>query len=253
VKKGERTFARLAAVAVAVAGLTACTPDAAPGPQPSAQAVENHFGPDRFGKIRVGTTEADALATGDLADKPVSTIGCRTFSYRGGPVADQKRLDEDVKLEKEADDLFAAAEKINEEAEKFNKKKNMTLDQVVEGADKSAKAADASAKSAEASARVTERIGQRIVEFAKAGGVQFGSGRLRMVMAPPKARTAAGIERGSSLATVKAAYESQGLKSTSESRWAMPVPDQPDWIMAFDFEEGRVSAMLFANTKIDCP
>jgi hypothetical protein len=96
------------AFALTVAGsLAACTTEkldsggaAVPAASPSAAAV-NYFGPDGYGKLTIGMTEKQALATGDLRSAPVSTVlGKNVYSFVDGPKPDPKRMAADEKIEK---------------------------------------------------------------------------------------------------------------------------------------------------------
>jgi hypothetical protein len=209
------------ALALAVAGsLAACTTaepvdgGAAAATGPSKPAV-NYFGPDRYGKLTIGMTEKEALATGDLQTAPVSTVlGKNVYSFVDGPRPDPKRM--------------AADEKIEQAVKKAE-------------ANTSTSAAD-SAKAAKAYADSTQRLVDRLEAYLGAGGASFQGGKLVSIAAPKEAATEAGIKRGSTLAELQAAYGSKGLKTSSKSAYELPT-GQPGWTILFELGGNTVRYM----------
>jgi hypothetical protein len=209
-------------LALTVAGsLAACTTEkldsggaAVPAASPSSAAV-NYFGPDGYGKLTIDMTEKEALATGDLQSAPVSTVlGKKVYSFVDGPKPDPKRMAADEKIEK-------AVKKAESNT--------------------STSAAD-SAKAAQAYADSTQRILDRLVAYLTAGGATFQGGKLVSIAAPKGAATEAGIKRGSTVAELKAAYGSKGLKSSSKTTYELPA-GQPGWTLLFELGGDKVKYM----------
>ncbi|MEV6599372.1 hypothetical protein AB0M36_21325 [Actinoplanes sp. NPDC051346] len=217
---------KYAVLAVALAGsLAACTPaesDQARGTgAPAAQATapaEKFFGPDGYGKLTIAMTEKDALATGELQDKPVSTVsGKHVYSLPGGPTPDPKRM--------KADEKIAAA---------------------AEAAEKSTDTSAAgSAKSAKAYADETQRITDRLVAYLEAGGAAFIDGKMSSIAAPKDAKTPEGIKRGSTEAELKAAYAGKGLTKDNE----LPLAGHPGWTILFELDKGVVKYMSIGKAS----
>jgi hypothetical protein len=229
----RRWLAAGAAAAVVAGGVAGCTPakpadkPAAPGlsaaaATPSADAPK-HFGPAGWGKLTPGISEQEALASGDLQTAPVSTVlHENVYSYVGGPKPDPKRMAADAAIEKRV----AAADKLP----------------------KSASAAEL-AKATQAYADSAGRIADRLKAYLDAGGATFKKGTMVSLAPPKEATTESGIKRGSTLADVKAAYQAQGLKSTSKDVDQVPVPGHDDWRLQFEFDHGKVLYMTLINTK----
>jgi hypothetical protein len=182
----------------------------------TSQPVVNYFGPDHYGKLTIGMTEKEALATGELQSSPVSTVlGKNVYSFVDGPKPDPKRMAADAKLEQ-------AVKKAD--------------------ANTSTSAAD-SAKGAKTYADSTQRIVDRLVAYLSAGGATFQKGALTDIAAPKDAATEAGIKRGSTLTELKAAYASRGLKGTSKSVYELPVTGKPGWTIMFELGGDTVKYM----------
>src|SRR3978361_205709 len=102
--KSRRRRVLAGALALTVAGsLAACTTEQQVGRATTvtettkAPAVK-HFGPDTAGKLAIGMTEKEALATGELQTSPVSTVlGKNIYSFVDGPEPDPKRMAADAK------------------------------------------------------------------------------------------------------------------------------------------------------------
>ena len=230
--------------------MAACTNPEKPAPAPS--AAVNRFGPESFGRLKIGMTEQEALATGDLGPSPISVVsGCMDYSFKDGPAPDPSRMAAEAAIEKEADDADKAADAADGLAGK-ELPKHASARESADHAQLSANAAQANATAAEAAGKSAQNSADRATEFQKSGGVSFGSGKLRLILAPPAAKTATGIERGSTLVSLKKAYEAQGLRSTSESRYEFPVPSQPGWVFAFKIVNEKVAAFLLVNPAILC-
>jgi len=211
-----------AVFALTIAGtLTACTPAQKSGTdaaetRPSTPAVKT-FGPDGYGKLTIGITEKDALATGDLQNAPVSTVlGRKVYSFVDGPKPDAGRMAADEKIEKAVEKAKAG------------------------GSDKSAKEL---ADDAQAYADSTKRLSERLTAFLSAGGAGFVEGELNTIAAPEGAATEAGIKRGSSEAELKAAYEGKGLKPEGKTAFVLPLAGHSGWIILFDMDGGTVRYM----------
>jgi hypothetical protein len=220
----------LGVLAVTAGFLAACTPadsgrpgDAgtspAPGsPAPASAPAGKFFGPDSFGRLTVAMTEQEALATGELQDKPVSTVsGRNVYSLPGGPKPDPKRM--------KADEEIAAA------AEKAEKSTDTS--------------AAGSAKAAKAYADETERITARLVAYLDAGGAAFVDGRMVSIAAPVDARTPEGIGRGSTEAELRSAYAGKGLTKDNE----LPLTGHPGWRILFELDSGVVKYMSLGQSS----
>ena len=206
-----------------VAGLGACTTAAEPAQpgsaiQPQAPAssapVVKYFGPDGYGKITIGITEKAALATGELQTAPVATVlGPNTYAFTGGPKPDPERMAADAKLEA----AVAKAEK-----------------------DKSEKSAKEYADEAQLYADSAQRSLDRLVAYLSGGGARFRGGKLDSLAAPKGVATEAGVKRGSTLAELKTAYGTKGLKATGKDAYELPLTGHPGWKMRFELEKGTV-------------
>jgi hypothetical protein len=212
---------------VVVGGAAACTsstedvrPTAA---ATSAQPAPKYFGPAGWGKLAPGISEHDALAGGELQTAPISTVlGKNVYSYVGGPKPDPKRMAADAAIEKRV----AAADKLPKDA-----------------------SAAELAKATQAYADSTQRIADRFLAYLEAGGATFQKGVMVSLAPPKEATTSEGIKRGSPLAEVKAAYQTQGLKNTSKDVYQMPVAGHDDWRMQFEFSAGKLLYMTLINVK----
>ncbi|HEX8632384.1 MAG TPA: hypothetical protein VF755_29855 [Catenuloplanes sp.] len=226
----------------------AAAPPAAEAGTPAAK----HFGPIAFGGLRPGMATAAALATGELATAPISAAtGCEAYSFTGGPAPDPAAMAADAKLEKEYAAATKAADKASAKADK-PLRRNASAQESADHAQLSADSAGASAKAIELAAKSTQRAVERGQAMARSGAVTFGEGRLRMIVAPPGARTAEGIGRDSTVEQLKAAYDARGLKAESEGRYELAAPDQPNVVMAFNVEAGKVSSLLLLDPTIKC-
>lgn len=228
----------------------AAAPQAAPSNAAPSAAAPNAFGPEGFGKLTLTMTEQEALATGELGPSPVAVVtGCRDYSFKDGPAPDPGRMAADAKLEKRYQAAQKAADKANRKADK-KLRPNASAQEYADSAQDSADAAAASSKALELNAASMRRAADRTAAFTQAGGASFGGGKLRVLVAPPPARTAAGIARGSTVEQLQSAY--QGLKETSAGRFEVPVADRPGWSFTFDVEKGKVAYFLLLNAAITC-
>ena len=218
---GEIHRRRFAAgvIALTIAGvLSACTP-AADEPAGSTETAASvpaavTFGPDGFGKLTIGITEKDALATGDLQADPVSTVlGRNVYSFVDGPKPDPKKMAADEEIE-------ARVKKADEG-----------------GTDKSAQEY---ADDAQAYADSTTRMSERLIAYLEAGGATFEKGALTSIAAPAGVATEAGIKRGSTLAELKTAYEGKGLKEDSKTAYLLPLTGHDGWTILFELEGDTV-------------
>ena len=250
---GRRALLIGAVAALAgTAALAGCStgPDESPAAGASSAAVTlQHFGPDGYGKLRITMTRSEALATGDLNTSPVSTVGdSDDFSFVGGPAPDPSRMAADEKLEDDVEKASKAADAAQAKAEKYRKTHGRSAAESAKSAQLSADSASAAAESIDMMTASIERMGERLTAFLTAGGLGFTGDLMTTIAAPPKATTAEGVSRGSSVEQLTAAYDSKGLKSTSEGRYEMPA-GQPGWTMTFDVEGGKVAYMMLRATK----
>lgn len=224
----------------------------APAPGAAGTPAAKHFGPTAFGGLRLGMATSAGLATGELAPAPISTItGCEVYSFTGGPAPDPARMAADAKLEKDYVAANKAADKAGEKADK-PLRRNASAQEYADHAQLSADSAKASARVVELAAQSTQRALERGQAAARHGAVTFGKGGLRLIVAPPGARTAEGIGRDSTVEQLRAAYAARGLKEESEGRYEMTAPDRPNVVVAFNAEAGKVSSLLLLDKNIDC-
>jgi hypothetical protein len=234
-----------------LASLTACTSSMTGSAAPAQSAPERTtaFGPDGFGKLTLDMTEQQALATGDLGPAPVTIDeACKNYSYAGGPAPDPARITADQKLE----DDYAAAEKAAAGNRPKKPGAKASAQEQADSAQAHADSAAAASDLAELDAELADRSLARVEAFTGAGGASFGAGTLRVLIAPPGVTTAAGIGRGSTVEQLKAAYEGDGLKSSSEDRFEFPAPGRAGWSFTFDVADGEVAYFMLRNPSVGC-
>ncbi|WP_203840513.1 hypothetical protein [Winogradskya humida] len=217
-RKSTRAFAAVAALA-ATAALAACNPgtDTSAVSSPSASvAAPSFFGKDGYGKLTIGMSEKEALATGDLRTDPVSTVlDKNVYSFAGGPEPDAKQMAFDEKIEK-----------------------------AVEAADKSTDTSAAgSAKAAKAYADSTQRLYDRLIAYLTDGGASFTKGKLVSIAADRDAETEAGIKRGSTVAELKTAYDGKGLTGNDKDGYELPITGHDGWRIRFEADKGTIKYM----------
>jgi hypothetical protein len=238
--------AALVGLLAAATSLTGCTSTMSGSAQPAGSARSTPeqataFGPDGFGRLTLDMTEQQALATGDLGPSPITIDeACKNYSFAGGPAPDPARIAADEKLEED----YAAAEK----AARGTRPKPGSKASAQDHADSAAAASDL----AELDAELADRSLARVEAFTGAGGASFGAGALRVLIAPPGVTTAAGIGRGSTVEQLKAAYQGDGLKSSSEDRFEFPAPGRPGWSFTFDVADGKVAYFMLRNPSVGC-
>ncbi len=236
---------RAAAVSVAAGALVAATGCTAPEPRAPTAHPATTISPDGIGHLRPGMAEAQALATGDLRSTPAATVtGCRVYSFRDGPVPDPQRIARDAEIENRADQAAARAEQAHAEAQAAAHDPGRL-------APLETAAAAANVAAAETALAATERRAQVRREFTAAGGVSFDEGTLRLIVAPPAVRTAAGIGRGSTVTALKAAYGAQGLADVGDDRFEVPVGGD-GWVLAFEMHADRVAAIQLVDPATPC-
>lgn len=217
----------------------------------SAPDAPKTFGPAGWGKLKPGMSKDDALASGELGPAPISSVTkCDFYPYADGPKPDPERMAADVAVEKAYED----AQKVADEAEaKVGEMPGhgASAEEFAAYAERNADAAEASSKATDAIAESTKRISERVQAMNASGTVSFGEGKLRLVGAPPEAKTPEGIGRGSTEDQLKQAY--QDIKLASEGHYEVAVADQPDWKFYFDVEQGKVVYFLLLNPKANCP
>jgi len=212
-------------VLLAAAGMAGCTSSKQDGKASAgaSKAAADHFGSGGWGKLTVGMTEQDALATGELQPAPISTVlREHVYSFVGGPKPDPKRMAADEAIEKRV----AQADKLPKDA-----------------------SAAENAKAAQAYADSTQRLSERTEAYLSAGGASFRDGKLTSIAAPRNATTEAGIKRGSTLAALKAAYQSRGLTNPSKSVYRLPVAGHDDWRLQFELEGDTVAYLSLVKVK----
>jgi hypothetical protein len=218
----------------------------------AARAARN-LGPDGFGKLKLGMTQAQALATGDLRAAPVSGASrCQAHSFRDGPKPDPAAIAADVKAEQRA----AAAKKHADEVQAKVGRLPGPSASAEEYADYAARAAAAThaiSDEINASADSAERILAHARAFLAAGGASFSRGKLRVIAGPAGARTPGGIGRGSTRAQLKSVYGAKGLKSDGADRFTLAIPHHSGWVWAFEFSGDKIADILLEDPTAPCP
>ncbi|MFB9909446.1 hypothetical protein [Allokutzneria oryzae] len=240
----------LAAALVAGGAVWLFAEDPVLGTKEGAEATT--FGPDRFGKLRIGMTKDEALATGALGPAPVAVVtGCEDYSFQGGPAPEPARM----ALEDAAEKQYESAKKANAEMraklEALRAKNGTSAADFAERAELLAKSAEALKRMGNASANSSAWSAARIKRANESGGVSFGQGQLRLISAPPFARTAEGIGRESTVDELTKAYGDKGMKE-DRGRYEIPVDGKPDWVLAFDVKDGKVTNFLMLSKSLRC-
>ncbi|SDM26023.1 hypothetical protein [Allokutzneria albata] len=215
------------------------------GTKEGAEATD--FGPDGFGKLKIGMTKDEAIATGALGPSPVAVVtGCDDYSFLGGPLPEPARM----ALEAAAEKQYEAAKKENDEIRaQLDAHRGQSAQDFAARADLLARSAEALKKMSVASAESSARSSFRVRRANEHGGVSFGQGKLRLISAPPFAKTAEGIGRESSVADLQKAYEGRGMV---EDRGRFEVPVSADRVLAFDAKGGKVTNFLLLSKSIRC-
>ncbi|WP_406631461.1 hypothetical protein [Amycolatopsis sp. WGS_07] len=239
-----------AAVAIgAVTALAACSSEATTAPPEAARPEV--FGAAGYRGIAPGMAKEAALATGKLANAPVSVLdGCTVLSWQGGPAPDQAKLAAEAEAERKAVDLNSKADAADQAAKQST---GGSAADSAKAAAKDAEAAQLAADAAMASADLAGKREERDKAFAAAGGASFGKNGLHELGAPPGAKTAEGIGAGSSLADLHKAYDARGLKAGKAGRFELPIAEKPGW--SFEFTptaDGAVGGVAIVDTATKC-
>jgi hypothetical protein len=196
-------------------------------------------------------TKDQALATGDLGADPVNVLGgCQDHSFADGPKPDPARMAADAEVEQKYQDARRKADELDATLGE-SPGPGASADEFATHAERSAASAGAHSDAATLAAESTDRIVARLEASTASGGVSFGEGKLRLVGAPPAARTAEDIGRGSTVEQLKKAYEGKGLVEDG-SRYSLPVTDHAGWQLGFDVTDGKVTYILLLNPEINC-
>ncbi|MEO6084394.1 MAG: hypothetical protein ABIQ18_14940 [Umezawaea sp.] len=236
--------------AFAVVTTTACESAPAKTAADAPPAVTT-FGPAGWGKLTPGMTKDQALATGDLGADPVNVLGgCQDHSFADGPKPDPARMAADAEVEQKYQDAVRKSDELDA-ALGESPAAGASADEFATHAERAAAAAAASSDVATLAAESTDRIVARLEASTASGGVSFGEGKLRLIGAPPAARTAEDIGRGSTEEQLKKAYEGKGLVNDG-GRYSMPVTDHAGWKLGFDVTDGKVTYLLLLNLDVKC-
>ncbi|MEV6599607.1 hypothetical protein AB0M36_22530 [Actinoplanes sp. NPDC051346] len=244
--------------AVIVAGLTAAGGAAAYATWgtgedgPRAGRSVGTLEPAGYGRLRLGMTRAEAVATGEIGTAPVGyPMGCEWYSLRGGPEPDPELLRALEQARKNADDAKRKADLANKELRRVTAEASDTA-QIVERFEERKAASRVAADALLDVARVLLRQSTRI---EAAGGVAFGKdGRLARIAAPPEVHTPEGIGLGSDEAAMTSAYRDRGLRKPTEgSTYEVAASEaQPDRRYSFRVKDGRVVAAVVLAKDITC-
>ncbi|MGW7535879.1 hypothetical protein [Amycolatopsis sp. NPDC054798] len=238
---------RSAAALVAVAALAACSPGTAAAPPETSAAHVEVFGAGGYRGIAPGMAKEAALATGKLANAPVSMLdGCTVLSWQGGPAPDQARMAAEAEAQRKADDLHSKSDAADRDAKQST---GGSAADSAKAAAKDAEAAQLAADSAQAAADLAVKREARDKAFAAAGGASFGKNGLHELGAPPGAKTAESIGAGSSLADLHKAYDARGLKADPAGRFELPIAEKPGWHFVFTpAADGTVGGVAIADS-----
>jgi hypothetical protein len=235
--------------AFAVVTTTAC--ESAPAKTAADAPAVTTFGPAGWGKLEPGMTKDQALATGELGADPVNVLGgCQDHSFADGPKPDAARMAADAEVERKYQDAVRKSDELDAAVGEFPGA-GASADEYAAHAERSAAAAQASSDVANLASESTQRIVARLEASTASGGVSFGDGKLRLIGAPPAARTAEDIGRGSTEEQLKKAYEGKGLVDDG-GRYSMPVAAHAGWKLGFDVTDGKVTYLLLLNPEIKC-
>jgi hypothetical protein len=234
----------LTAGMAAVLAVTACT-TREPG---VALFVPQFFGPDSYKGLTIGMSKPDALATGRLGKEPTSKLyRCEDHSYTGGPKPDPARMAAEQAAERKAEEVKNRLDEANRNHKPLGA--NASLDDLRKNADALVGMSQILQESIETSRQVTALNATRNVIFLDAGGVSFDSmGQLRLIAAPPEAKTTAGVGIGSSVDEVKRAHPDVLLEEQGD--YELPVAGKPGQRMVFRMTpEDKVRTMLLISAS----
>lgn len=245
---------RAAVALVAVTALAACSSETAAAPSETtttAAARAEAFGAAGYHGIAPGMAKEAALATGKLANAPVSMLdGCTDLSWQGGPAPDQARLAAEAEAQRKADDLHARSDAADRDSKQPAGK---SAADSAKAAARDAEAAQLAADSAMASAELAAKREERDKAFAASGGASFGKNGLHELGAPPEAKTAEGIGAGSSVADLHKAYDARGLKLGAAGRFELPIAEKPGWRFEFTpTDNGTVGGVAIVDGATKC-
>lgn len=242
---------RPAVVIAAVTTLAACSSETTGGQSETASARAEVFGVAGYRGIVPGMAKEAALATGKLANAPVSELdGCTVLSWQGGPAPDQARLAAEAAAERKAEELNAKADTADRAGKQPTGKSAAAA---AEAAAKDAETAMLAADAALASAELATKREERDKAYAAAGGASFGKNGLHGLGAPPEGKTAEGIGVGSSLADLHKAYDARGLKPGTAGRFELPIAEKPGWRLEFTpTAAGAVGGVAITDGATKC-
>ncbi|MDI6103669.1 hypothetical protein QLQ12_34155 [Actinoplanes sp. NEAU-A12] len=248
---------RGAVVAAAVVALLAAGGGAAAayqtwGPRGLDRAAST-LGPGGYGRLQLGMTRAEAVATGEIGTAPVGyPKGCVWYSLRGGPEPDAALLEAQQAAKRISDDARREADEIDKEVRRLAQTESPLSESFVKRFEERKAAYRRSADSLLDLARILSRQQARI---AAAGGVAFGrDDRLAKIAAPPGVNTPEGVGLGSAEDTLTPAYRDRGLqRSSSGSSYEVAVSgERPAHGYTFDVKNGQVVGAFIIDKDIAC-
>ncbi|MFD9127748.1 hypothetical protein [Kitasatospora sp. NPDC059571] len=243
-----RLFSAALAVAVLVAGATGCSGSG--DGKGSAAAQAEVFGPKGYRGIAPGTAKDAALAGGALQSTPFSALeGCAFYTYHDGPAPDPAAIAAETAAVAKTKDTKAKADKAQADADAHRAGPGASAREYAEDAKRSADSAKLLADSATAIADELKLQATRDKAFESVGGAKFGTGGLKQLIAPPKARTAEGIGAGSTEQDLKKAY---AKVEAVDGGFRLPIDGAAGWELFFAVDGGKVTAMSLFSTAVKC-
>ncbi|WP_354641741.1 hypothetical protein [Kitasatospora camelliae] len=242
--------------AAVFAGGTACSgsggsDDAKGSGKGSTAAKAEVFGPKGYRGLGPGTTKDAAMGTGALQTASLSALtGCALFSYQDGPAPDPAVIAAETAATTKSKETREAADKAKTEADAKRPGAGASAQEYADDAKRSADVAKLMAASTGAIADELKLMATRDKAFETTGGAKFGTdGRLKQLIAPPKARTAEGIGAGSTEDELKKAYPKV---APIEGGYTLPVEGSSEWESVFVTEGGKVTAMSLFSNAVKC-
>ncbi|MFI6102309.1 hypothetical protein ACIA8G_42730 [Lentzea sp. NPDC051213] len=209
-----------------------------------------HFDVTGFGKLKLGMSKQEALATGELAATGAGKSGiCEDYRYQGSPAPDPQELAAEAEIEQK----YEAAKKAADAAEAAvgpAPGANAGAADYATHAEKLAASAEASNKVVQLSVESTQRIAKRAEAREANGGVMFAGDKIRMILPPPGATTAKNIGKDATVEQLKAAYPNVAQKD--DETFEVPVPDQQGQVLSFHFTGGKLTTFLLFNGEAKC-